>query len=218
MGVKRLTKLFSLAALGAATMAATANAAIIVSTTYVESRSGGKNFTAYSEGSPGFPNSWAVSSVKSSAPGTTPGIGSRFNSASGVGGSAVWFQVAPTLPTAGATYDVYATVTTGSGNNLNVTSNLVVTDATGLPASTNAFSVTPAQPGNLWNLIGTMTLAAGDSTPIIRFEETANSPSTSRFYADAIRFDEHFIPEPATFILAGLGLVSVAFAARRRSA
>ena len=89
----------------------------------------------------------------------------------------------PTLPTAGGTYDVYTTVTSASGT-LDVTSTITVTGGTGLPATTTTGFDTP---GNVWNLVGTLTLNSGVNNPTVRFDETANS---NRFYADAVLFAE----------------------------
>jgi hypothetical protein len=190
----------------------TATAAHIIagslSETIVESRTGGLNFADYAEHGGGFPDSWTNSTAKSSAQGVTAGIGSRFNSTAGFGG---WFEVSPTLPTAGGTYEVYVTVTSASGA-ITATTDVAATGGTGLPASTTAFST--AESANTWGLVGTLTLEAGVDTPIVRFTENQHS---NRLYADAVLFAEmQVIPEPSTIALAGLALVGVACAARRR--
>jgi hypothetical protein len=160
----------------AGVITATAAADVIV-----ESRSGGLNYAAYSEVTPGYPNSWASSTSKSTAPGcSAPSIGSRYNSNAGIGGSAVYFQVAPTLPVAGGTYDLYVTVNSSAGTN--VISTITQINCTGLPTTTTAFSVNSA---NVWTWVGTLTLGYGISTPTIRFDETAND---YRFVADAVKF------------------------------
>jgi hypothetical protein len=178
-----------------------------VSETIVESRSGGQNFAAYSEMSI-TNNTWANSTAKSTAAGLTGGIGSRFNSNSFIGGQNVWFQVAPTLPTAGGTYEVYVTVTTASGA-ITMTSNIATTGGSGLPASTTAFST--AESGNKWGLVGTLTLDAGVNNPTVRFHETANS---LRFYADGVLFAE-VVPEPATIVLIGIACAGMLTGRRR---
>ena len=159
---------------------------VTVSDVIVESRSGGQNFGQYSDSGAGFPNSWSDSGSKSTASGATQGIGSRFNTTAGIGGAATWFQVSPTLAVAGASYQVYVTVTSASGT-INVTSTITQSGCSGLPATTTAFST----PGNVWNLVGTITLNAGVTTPTIRFDETANN---NRFYADAVKF--FYVPPP----------------------
>jgi len=138
----------------------------------------------------------------------TAGIGSRFNSSSGVGGSGTWFQVAPTLDVAGGTYLVEVT-TTGASGTLTVTSTVTSTNGTldmidDSDTGTAGFQTTAfSSPNNQWNKVGTLTLATGQTTPTVRFDETANTGATSRFYADAVRFT--LVPEPASLALLGLG-------------
>jgi hypothetical protein len=179
-----------------------------VSETIVESRTGGLNFTAYSEGQPpAGTNNWQNSTAKSTAVGVTAGIGSRFNTSTNIGGATAWFQVAPTLPTAGGTYEIYVTATGSSQGN--VTSTITQTGGTGLPATTTSFSPPP----NAWNLVGTLVLNSGVNNPTIRFDETANS---NRMYADAVLFAEVLtIPEPGMISLVSVGLLGV-FSIRRR--
>src|SRR5690349_19821701 len=81
----------------------------------VESRAGGQNVAAYSEDGIGFPNGWQSSTAKSTAPGVTAGIGSRFNTNAAIGGSATWFAVSPTLALMGGIYRVDVTTTSASG-------------------------------------------------------------------------------------------------------
>jgi len=212
MRVASFLSLFTVAAM--ATIASTASAAIITgsaSETIVESRTGGKNFAAYSDTAATVTNnSWTNSTAKSTAPGLTAGIGSRFNSNAFIN-NAAYFQVAPTLPTAGGIYDVYVSTTNGSGANV-ITAGITVTGGTGLPATTTAFS-TASQ--NTWLLVGQLDLDPGVTVPTIRFNEVANS---NRFYADGVLFAEVAVPEPATLALAGMGLIGICSVARRKNA
>ena len=169
------------------------------SETFVESRSGGKNFAAYLETTV-FPDGWSNSTAKSSAPGTTAGIGSRFNTTNAFGGA---FQVSPTLPTAGAEYDVWVTITSASGD-ITASTAVSATGGTGLPASTAAFGT----PGNEWHYVGLINLDDGVTTPVVTFTEITHS---NRMYADAIAFGQVPVPEPtsvALFGLAGVGVLS----------
>ena len=205
MRVTQFVKLFSVAVL--TTIATTVSAAIIpgsLSETIVESRSGGLNFADYAEHGGGFPDSWANSTAKSSAPGVTAGIGSRFNSTAGFG---AWFEVSPTLPTTGGIYEVYATTTSASGS-ITATTAVAVTGGSGLPLETPAFGTTSQ---NAWALIGTLKLDSGVDTPVVRFSEVTHS---NRFYADAILFAE-VVPEPATLALASMSMIGLVIAARR---
>lgn len=215
MDKKTLTKSFLLAAAaGGIALSASAQTTslvtgeLVLSETFVESRSGGQNFAAYSEHGGGWPDSWANSSAKSEAPGLTAGIGSRFNSTAGFGG---WFEVSPLLPEAGGVYDIYVSVTSGSGA-ITATADITATGGTGLPATTTAFST--AESADTWGYVGTLTLADGVETPTIRFAENTHS---NRFYADGVAFVQA-IPEPSTYaaIFGGLALAG-AFVYRRRA-
>ena len=163
-----------------------ATLAVTVTDVIVESRSGGQNYAAYSDVGV-YPNSWNNSSAKSTAYGCTSGIGSRYNSATGVGGAAVYFQVNPTLAVPGGQYEV--DITFGTSNPAaGATSTISGTGWTGLP-QTVAISGT----ANAWKVVGTLTLNAGVTSPTVRFDETAN---TGNFLADAVKF--HYVPPAAT--------------------
>src|ERR1035438_5552030 len=163
-------------------------AAATVADVIVESRSGGQNYAAYSEVGV-FPNAWSDSTAKSTAAGCTVGIGSRYNSSTGVGGAGTWFQASPTLGVAGGQYEVWVTVGASSAGSV-VTSTITGTGWTGLPPTTDAFNNASI---NAWRLVGTLTLNSGVTTPTVRFDETANN---NRFYADAVKF--HYLPPPPT--------------------
>ena len=178
----------------------------------VESRLGGQNRSQYQD-TGGVPNAWQDSTSKSTAAGLTDGIGSRFNTGTAVGGSAVWFEVSPVLAAAGGSYQIHVTTTGASGTLSGIVSTVTVTSGTltGTDFNTsldgfqsNAFSA----PHNAWNLVGTLALSPGISQPTVRFDETAN---TNRLYADAVRFT--LIPEPAC---AGVLPLVMLFAGRRR--
>lgn len=145
----------------------------------VESRSGGKNFAAYAEGS----GNWANSTAKSSAADLTSGVGSRFETADG--GS---FRVTPTLANAGGTYLVEVTHGVSSSIPTDLQVGIGVTGGTGLPATTTSFNQTPA---NVWRSVGTIVLDSGVNNPTITFTKQAGATGTGqRFYADAVRFTD----------------------------
>jgi hypothetical protein len=191
------------------TFSAVAGADVVI----VESRSGGQNFARYLEDTVGFPNAWQSSAAKSTAPGVTSGIGSRFNTSTAIGGSLTWFQVFPLLDVAGGPYRLEVTTTSLSGMLAGIVSTVTVANGTltgndidtSRPGfQTGAFS----SPHDTWNLVGTLMLSPGSNQPTVRFDETAN---TNRFYADAVRFT--LIPEPACL---GLLPLLTPIALRRR--
>src|SRR5690606_9212914 len=94
----------------------------------VESRSGGKNFNKYSE-----MGGFADTSAKSTALGTTPGIGGRYGSANKAvaGAKQAFFRY--DVPVAG-TYEVF--ITSGNQTNRNSNVEVVITHAGGSTVTT----------------------------------------------------------------------------------
>src|SRR5688572_7604812 len=86
-----------------------ANPSTNAQTIVVETRAGGQNLSAYAEAG----GNWAISTLKSSAAGVTPGIGSRFSTS-----DASAFTVSPVLED-GAIYAVDIT----HGNTATITNN-----------------------------------------------------------------------------------------------
>lgn len=141
----------------------------------VETRTGGQNLGWYSES-----GEWWNSSAKSSAPGTTAGIGSRYADDDGTA-----FTVSPTLAKPGGTYTVE--VTHGISSSIpssNFPISVESTGGSGLPGSTDAFT---RYPEHAWRTVGAITLDPGVATPTITFTRPAGV-AAGRFYADAIRF------------------------------
>ena len=143
-------------------------------TIVVETRAGGQNLTSYTEGL----GNWQNSTLKSSAAGVTPGIGSRWSTAEGA-----IFNVAPPLED-GAIYAV--DITQGSATSIALTMDVGITvvGGTGLPATTPVFGQNTG--ANTWEHIGFLTNDVGVTTPTITF--TRMQSSGGRYYADAIRF------------------------------
>lgn len=145
-------------------------------TVLVETRAGGQNLSFYAEAG----GNWANSTLKSSAAGVTPGIGSRFATTDGAA-----FTVSPVLED-GAIYAVDITHgnTANIPNDLNVS--VGVTGASGLPATTTVFSLSGF---NTWERIGFLTNDPGVTTPVITFTKLAGATGTGqRLYADGVRF------------------------------
>src|SRR5690242_12516064 len=95
--------------------------------------------------------SWAYSSIKSIAPGCTPGVGARFLGTNGA------FRVRPTLGEPGGLYFMDITFGAALGANNESTSVVAGLSAVGASLSTNsttAFQFTPAKT-NTWVRVGT---------------------------------------------------------------
>ena len=157
-------------------------------TVMVESRTGGQNYSAYLDG-----GITGDSTLKSSAPGITAGIGSRYAN-SGTAGTSPWFQVSPTLTNG----NIYSVEITHGGNgsfaaSANLVMNIALTNGIGLPASTTVFDRTVS---NAWEVVGTLILNAGTNKPIVRFTYASGTlANTSRLYADAVRFVPTNLPD-----------------------
>lgn len=131
---------------------------------------------------------WQNSSVHTSAPGTTAGIGSRFNTT--VGSS---FSLNPFL-TEGGTYILQIALPDPSSQTSDAVVTIDVVGATftefgpttslnGTVVETLAFREVPDSQN--WRTIGTLALDAGVSFPTFTFTFVSGS---ERFYADAFRF------------------------------
>ncbi len=142
----------------------------------VETRSGGQNTSWYHE----IAGNWQGSSVKSSAPGTTPSIGSRFSTTDN--GE---FSVSPVLAIAGGVYSVEVTHATSTYIPTNLMASVTATGGSGLPATTDVFK---EKPDHVWRAVGAITLDPGVTTPTITFTKVPLVGDDQRFYADAIRF------------------------------
>ena len=131
------------------------------------------------------------SSAKSTAPGCTPGIGSRFGY-----GLTPAFAVSPILT--GSVYSVEVTIPASSASP-DMVVNVSAIGGTLSANSTIAFRNTAL---NTWKLVGYLTNNAGITNPSITFAYASGvSNSTSgRFYADAVRFVNQ-----AEICLTGLG-------------
>ncbi len=176
---ERLGERFLFLSLAALLFTAPVRADVVI----VESREGGMNLNAYAEGD----GNWFGSSVKSSAPGTTPGIGSRFATTNLSGTTQPFFQVDPILGVPGGRYLVEVTHATSANIPVDLIVSNFVVGGTGLPETTSAFDQLP---DNVWRTVGTLQLDPGVSQPTVVFSKLSGSGVGQRFYADAIRFTE----------------------------
>lgn len=153
----------------------------------VESRSGGQNVAWYSDVN-GTAANWANSSAKSTAPGCTPGIGSRYNPTTNTPDTTrpPSFTVSPVLAVPGGVYKLEVTYPNGN-NSSNMIVAITQTGCTGLPATTTAFQG-PAN--NAWKLVGYLTNDPGVNTPVITFTYQSGfiAATAGRWYGDAVRF------------------------------
>lgn len=163
---------------------------VIVGDVIIESRVGGQNYDKYAE-----TFTWSSSSAKSAAPGTTPGIGSRFAYSIAAGNPA--FTVSPVL-SAGKQYGVDVTFTTA---NSNISPDIIVgvtqTNSTGLPVDTTAFQRESGAAGQ-WQRVGTLTVDTGQQNVSVTFTYQSGTLAATggRFYADAVRFVD--LSDPCT--------------------
>ncbi|MDB6028696.1 MAG: hypothetical protein JWM68_4919 [Verrucomicrobiales bacterium] len=134
--------------------------------------------------------SWSSSTLKSTAPGVTAGVGSRF-ATNGLPA----FTVKPTL-VADKIYAVEATIGSASSIPTNLLATVSVAGGSGLPLLTDVFARANS---NAWGYVGTLTLDPGVTEPEVTFTYATNQPApnstTRRFVADAVRFTE-VIPAP----------------------
>lgn len=163
---------------------ATSNSATLTVTLVfiVESRSGGLNFSGYSEYTAGLLEN---STAKSTASGTTAGIGSRWGSldrnASGIK-RAIYSHTAP----AAGLYEVFVTwpASTNAGNVEHLITHV------GGTASIMADQNSARNPagGNAWNSIGQYNLIAGTAYTVTQTNE--NFPAVGYiFRADAVKWE-----------------------------
>ncbi len=164
------------------------------STTYIiETRAGGKNVGDYSE-----TGSFSDSTSHSTAPGTTPGIGSRYITRTNATAPASIARFTPSgLPD--GEYRVAVTCFNfASANAQGIT--VRVADAEGIEETT--FDLTAANAGNQWAPVATMTITEG-AEHFIEFDNTTQinigTSTNARMNAAAVRFEAlspTFEPKP----------------------
>jgi hypothetical protein len=149
----------------------------------IESRSTGQNYAMYSD------LSFANSSLKSSAPGCTAGIGSRYGFS-----TSCTITLNPVLAEAGGSY--LFEVTHGSASSVStdivVTVTLtgaVFTNAGATYSSTNTTAFQQSNP-NTWKTIGTILLDQGANSCTVTCTTTNTDLNSTgnRFYSDAFQF------------------------------
>jgi hypothetical protein len=126
---------------------------------------------------------WYYSSSKSTAPGCTPSVGSRYAAADAA------FRVTPTLGERSGAYFIDVTFAVNAAS----TTVLVGLNAVGATLSTNTTTAFQYAPGmtSSWIRVGTLLLNPGSNAPAITFTAsnvTTEGGPTRRFYADAVRF------------------------------
>lgn len=159
------------AAAAVQSVAITSPAAVIV-----ESRPGGQNFAFYSESS----GNWANSTVKSSAPGVTAGIGSRYATLA-TRDDVCRFTVP--IPAAGQ-YEVFLTTDTQTSHNAD---NCTIRIGHAGGTTTLLRNVDAATMGDIWYSLGTYTFSAGSTHFVELDSSTCTTSGTDRLNADAVR-------------------------------
>ncbi len=151
----------------------------------VESRPNGQNHGKYAE-----TGVWADSGAKSTAAGSTGGIGSRYGSTyrSLAGEKHAIFSA--DLPADGA-YEVFATW--GAGSNRRTPIQHIVTHAGG----TTNVNVDQTATANVWLSLGTYQFSAGTSSGSVDVNNTSIDTSGS-MYADAVKWEYRGVSLPPT--------------------
>ncbi|MEO8377081.1 MAG: hypothetical protein ABI579_05360, partial [Candidatus Sumerlaeota bacterium] len=145
----------------------------------IESRTGGKNFADYSEIS----GDWQNSTSKSTAAGTTQGIGSRFATMA-TKDDVVRF--APSGTEAGTNiYDVFYTSNNVASTNAPAATWRVNTES-GIVSGT--FDALGASTGNSWFKLGQFTFTTGTGYVELDSSTVTTSGNNDRLPADALRF------------------------------
>jgi hypothetical protein len=149
----------------------------------VESRSGGQNYAKYSES-----GTWSDSGGKSSAPGVTGGIGSRYGSTyrSVAGEKHAIFSadLAVTGP-----YEVFATWAANSNRR-----NPILHRITRAGGTTDV-NVDQSTTANVWVSLGTYTFNAGTNTGKVDVNNL-NIDASGSMYADAVKWEYRGAPQP----------------------
>ncbi len=142
----------------------------------VESRAGGQHFNLYSE-----VGTWANSGAKSTAPGVTPGIGSRFGSTAGPDGAAT-YRFTPTVP---GNYEVAVTLPSTSNVHADGVDYFISND--GATVQVLGFNQNNGGGGanNAWAVLATVPLTAGNEYTVVQ-QGVAVSFVTQR--SDAVRW------------------------------
>ncbi|MCC6547294.1 family 10 glycosylhydrolase [Candidatus Sumerlaeota bacterium] len=145
----------------------------------IETRNGGKNVADYSEIS----GDWANSTSKSTAPGTTQGIGSRYSTMTTRNDVA---RFSPSGITPGTnTFDIFYTSNNAASTNAPNTTWRVNTSAGIVTGTFNAVSPTT---GNVWHKLGQFSLTTGSGYVEIDSSSTTTTTGSDRLPADAMRF------------------------------
>ncbi len=174
-----VTNAYGSATSNAATLAVTPNAFI------VESRSGGQNFAKYSE-----TGVWGNSGGKSTAAGTTAGIGSRYGSTyrSVAGEKHALFDA--DLPVTGP-YEIFVTWSASSNRRTPILHR--ITHAGG----TTDVNVDQTATANVWLSLGTFTCNAGTNSSRVDVSNL-NIDASGSMYADAVKWEFRGGTQPPT--------------------
>ena len=149
----------------------------------IETRSGGKNVSQYTEIS----GDWQNSTSKSTASGCTSGIGSRFATMA-TKNDVARFTLAgiPGVPAGQHYYSIYYTTNNVSSTNCPNCTYRVKT-ASGIVSGT--FDVVPSNTGNTWyKVVGPVLLDSADAYFEVDSSSSTSSNSSDRLPTDAVKF------------------------------